>query len=294
MSTLKYWRPSKPIVNGTKPRRLWGMGVRRFDVRDPYYFAVSLSWPRFAAAMTACWLAINLLFAALYDVCPGDVANATPGAFSDDFFFSVETLAAVGYGVMAPTTFYSHIISCAEIVTGTAFTAIVTGLLFVRFARPKPNIVYADDAVITMHNGKFVLMVRMANGRSSLMTSTSARLFALLEDRTATGTLLRRVHDLRLEQSCLPVFAMPWTLLHVIDENSPLFGHTSETLAATWARVVVTVEARDQALAAGVHDMKEYPAARIRFGMHYAESVSLDQAGNATADLTRIGALEPD
>ena len=294
MSPRKHRPPLKPVATGKGEYGLWQLGVQRFDLRDPYYLAVSLSWPAFAAAMIACWLLINLGFATLYVLRPGDVANAAPGAFSDAFFFSVETLATVGYGVMAPATLYSHIVSCIEVVTGTAFTAIVTGLLFVRFARPKPRILYADNPVITVRNGKPTLMLRIANGRRTLMVGASARMFALLEERPAEGGFLRRVHDLRLEQSYLPVFAMPWTLLHVIDKDSPLFGHTAETLAATWARVFVTIEGRDQALAAAVHDIKDYPAARIRFGMRYADAVLLDEAGGATADLTRISNLEPD
>jgi inward rectifier potassium channel len=87
---------------------------------------------------------------------------------------------------------------------------------------------------------------------------------------------------------------MPWTLLHVIDEASPLFGHTEETLTAMSVRVFLVVEARDQALAAVVQDIKDYPAARIRFGMHFADAVMVDEKGIATADLSRISLLEPD
>jgi inward rectifier potassium channel len=132
-------RPQKPIPIGREEFGLWKLGVPRFDLRDPYHLAVSLSWPAFVVAMIACWLAINLGFALLYVLSPGDVANARPESFADVFFFSIETLATVGYGVMAPATLYGHIVSAAEIVTGTAFTAIVTGLLFVRSPGPRPK-----------------------------------------------------------------------------------------------------------------------------------------------------------
>lgn len=180
---------------------LWKLGVPRFDLRDPYHLAVSLPWSGFVLAMITCWLAINLIFALLYGISPGDVANARPGSFTDVFFFSVETLATVGYGVMAPVTLYGHIISAAEIVTGTAFTAIVTGLLFVRFSRPKAKIVYADDAVITTHNGKPSLMLRLANGRMSIMSimsNASVRLCALIASHSTEGVFYRRTHDLDL------------------------------------------------------------------------------------------------
>src|ERR1700722_5967918 len=204
----------KPVQQG--PFRGVNMGAARFDWHDPYHLVVSLSWPAFVAVLIACWLSINLLFAFLYVLGPGDIANARPGSFADAFFFSVETLATVGYGVMAPVTTYGHVVSAAEIVSGTAFTAIVTGLLFVSFSRPKGRIVYADDAVVTTHNARKTLMVRAANGRMTLMTSAKARLFALVGERTTEGGFLRRIHDLTLMQSQLPLFVVPWVLMHPI------------------------------------------------------------------------------
>lgn len=287
-------RPPKPRAIGREEFGLWKLGVPRFDLRDPYHLAVSLSWPWFVASMVGCWLTINLGFALLYVLDPGGVANARPGSFADVFFFSVETLATVGYGVMAPATLYGHIVSAAEIVTGTAFTAIVTGLLFVRFSRANAKILYADDAVITTRNGKPTLMLRLANGRMSIMSSATARLFILLAEETTEGARFRRIHDLHLTQSHLPLFVMPWTLVHVIDHKSPLHGHDAETLAATDVKLFLTIEARDQALAAQVHDIKDYTGEHIRFGMHYADTVTFDDAGQVTADLSRISLLEPD
>jgi inward rectifier potassium channel len=273
---------------------MWGLGIRRFDFRDPYHVTVSLSWPSFILAMVACWLTINLIFALLYVLSPGDVVNARPGSFGDVFFFSIETLATVGYGVMAPATLYGHIVSAAEIVTGTAFTAIVTGLLFVRFSRAKAKILYSDNPVITTRNGQPTLMLRFANGRLSIMTSANVRMFVLLQERTAEGESFRRIRDLKLLQSHLPVFVMPWTVLHVIDKASPLHGLDADALVAAGARIIVTIEARDQTLAALVQDVKSYPADTIRFGMHFAEAVTLDETGSATADLSRISLLDPD
>jgi len=269
-------------------------GASRFDLRDPYHLAVSLSWPAFVAALLAIWLAINLSFALLYVLSPGDVLNARPNSFTDAFFFSVETLATVGYGVMAPASLYGHVVSATEIVTGTAFTAIVTGLLFVRFSRPKPKIVYSDDAVVTPYNGRPTLMLRVANGRLTLMTNASVRLFVLLRERTTEGSSFRRIHNLTLLQPQLPLFVMPWTMMHEIDETSPLHGHTAESLAQSDARLFLTLEARDQALAATVHDIKDYSVAHIRFRMHFGDAVTLDEDGRATADLGRVSELEPD
>ena len=202
MSNRTHQRKPKPVPIGRQEMGLSALGAQRFDLRDPYHLAVSLSWPAFTVAMLACWLAINLVFASLYWLRPGDVANTVPGSFSDVIFFSIETLATVGYGVMAPATLYGHIVSAVEIVTGMAFTAIVTGLLFVRFSRPKAKIVWADGVVVTTHNGRPTLMLRVVNGRVTTMSSATARLFVLLAEQTAEGTTIRRVHELRLSRTC--------------------------------------------------------------------------------------------
>ncbi len=284
----------RPIPIGRAEFGLAKLGVPRFDLRDPYHLAVSLSWPAFAVAMLGCWLAINMGFALLYMLGGSAIANARPGAFSDAFFFSIETLATVGYGVMAPVTLYGHVISAVEIVTGMAFTAIVTGLLFVRFSRPKARIVYSDDAVITTHNGRPALMVRLANGRLTMMNNAEVRLFTLIAERTAEGTFFRRIRELTLQQSHLPVFIMPWTLIHIIGETSPLHGHDADALIKADARLFLTVEARDHVLSASVQDMKDYSVQHIRFGMRFADAVSVDGDGHTTADLSRLSLLVPE
>jgi inward rectifier potassium channel len=137
---------------------------------------IEMSWKEFALAFLGLELGIHVVFALLYLARPGCVANMRPGSFSDAFFFSLETLATVGYGTMAPATFYGHAVSAIEIVCGMVFTAIMTGLLFVRFSKPRPRILYADQAVVTSHNCSPTLMVRIANGRMTLLTNAMVRM----------------------------------------------------------------------------------------------------------------------
>ena len=123
-------------------------GVSRFDLRDPYHLAVALTWPQFLAALLALYLSVNVVFATLFWLVPGSVANARPDSFSDAFFFSIETLATVGYGKMYPVTLHGHMVASIEIVCGLAFTAILTGLTFVRFLRPRAKLVFAANRVV--------------------------------------------------------------------------------------------------------------------------------------------------
>ena len=269
-------------------------GISRFDVRDPYHLAVALTWPQFFAALLALYLAANLVFAALYWLVPGSVANAEPGSFADAFFFSIETLSTVGYGEMHPAMAYGRVVAASEIVCGLAFTAILTGLTFVRFSRPRAKFVFAANPVVAMHNGKPTLMVRIGNGRASVLTDAAAKLNVLLNETTTEGRVFRRAQELRLERAQIPVFPLSWTLMHVVDEASPLHGIDSARAIALGARVFVTLEARDPTLAATVQEIRNYAPDDIRFGMRYADAVTTAEDGTPIVDLTLIGALEPD
>ena len=269
-------------------------GAARYDFRDPYHIAIELSWKEFALAFVGLELGINITFALLYLASPGCISNARPGSFTDAFFFSIETLATVGYGTMAPATFYGHAVSAIEIVCGLVFTAIMTGLLFVRFSKPRPKILFADQAVVTSHNGSPTLMVRIANGRMTLLTNAVVRLGVVLLEESAEGHRLRQLHDLVLSNATLSLFPLTWTVMHEIDEKSPLTDYDAERFNECDARLFLTIEALDHALGTAIHDMHVYTADEVSFGMHYADAVTIDDQLRPVADLTRLSLVEPD
>jgi len=269
-------------------------GGTRYDWRDPYHIAVSLSWPGFLLMFVVLDLALNFCFATLYLLQPGSVANARPGSLADAFFFSLETLATVGYGVMAPATLYGHIVSAVEIIVGMAFVAIMTGLTFVRFSRPRGKFLWANKAVVATHNGRPTLMIRLGNGRASMLTDARARLSVLIGERSAEGQFFRRIYDLKLTRETLQMFPLTWTLMHDIDEASPLHRFDAHSMREVDMRLIVSVDAHDRSLAAQVKDMKDYGVHDVAFGQRYADAVSIDEKGNTIADLDRISLLEPD
>src|SRR6516225_9134172 len=204
------------------------VGISRFDVRDPYHFAITLSWPGYLLALLALYLSVNLIFAVLFWLVPGSVANARPGSFADAFFFSIETIGTVGYGEMYPATLYGHVIASAEIMSSLAFFAILTGLTFVRFSRPRAKLVFAANPVVAVRNATPTLMLQVANGRPGVLTDATAKLNVLLSDTAAGGRELRHAQELRLERAHQPIFPLSWTLMHVLDEQSPLHGYDSD------------------------------------------------------------------
>jgi len=268
-------------------------GASRFDLRDPYHIAVTLGWPAFFLALFIIDIAINLVFALLYWLQPGSIANAGP-SFLQAFFFSIETLATVGYGVMAPASLYGHIVSSVEILCGLTYTALFTGLIFVRFSKPRAKIRFAEVAVVTTYNGKPTLMVRVGNARLSLLIDAHARITAVIREESPEHHLMRRAEELRLARPRLAAFALTWNLMHEIDETSPLFGLSEQSLHDTELRLLVFIEARDSALGAVVHDMRDYSSDQILHGMRYQDAITVDDSGRTNVDLTRISAVEPD
>ena len=192
---------------------------------------MTMSWPAFVAALAAAFVALNFVFAVIYDLGEAPIANAREGSLADLFFFSVETTSTVGYGDMHPQTIYGHVVATAENFIGLLLLAVMTGLVFARFSRPRARIIFAKYPVVTKHNGVTTLIFRMANARSNFITEATAKLWVLSPTVTEEGRRLIGFEQMRLMRSENPTFALSWTLFHPIDEQSPLFGQDEETLA---------------------------------------------------------------
>ncbi len=270
------------------------LGVDRWDWRDPYHLLIELNWWQFVTAFVVAELSLNLLFATLYLLVPGCIANLPPGSVLLAFSFSLETLATVGYGVMSPDTGYGHVVSALEIVTGVLFTALVTGLIFVRFSRPRAKLLTAEYAVVGRHDGHPTLMVRIGNGRLGPLVDATARMSVLMIRQTQEGSTYRGSRDLVLERASLATFALTWTLFHRIDPSSPLFGVSPEQFQSVVVRIYLIFEARDPVLASGIHVVKDWGAQQVLFGMRYADAVASDEQGRVVADLSLISEIMPD
>jgi inward rectifier potassium channel len=205
---LRKQRAARPVRIGALD--LFTTGASGFDLRDPYHFIATMSWPMFFLCLVVSELLINSGFALLYIAVPGSIANVPAGSFIDAFFFSIETLATVGYGTMVPATRYGHVISAIEIICGIVYTAVVTGVIFIRFSKPKAKIVYAERPVVASHNGVPTLMIRIANGRTHMLTDASVRLSALMMESTPEGQQFRRMQGAEpRSQRSRPVGASP-------------------------------------------------------------------------------------
>jgi inward rectifier potassium channel len=268
------------------------LGVQRFSYHDAYHLIMSLSWLQFFAGAVVVYLGVNLLFACLY-FC-GDHAINNAAAFSDCFFFSVETLATVGYGNMSPATFYGHCVATAEIITGMLSLAVITSLVFARFSKPTARIMFSRYAVITPYDGVPTLMLRVANQRHSYILEATASLVLVRDEETADGHSLTRFYDLKLERARSPMFALTWQIMHRIDGTSPLHGVTAQAIRAGDMRLAVTLSGMDEIFAAAITARHSYDYEDIQFDRRFVDIFSDgDHPRHLYVDLGRFHDLVP-
>ena len=195
------------------------------STRTLYHFILARGWPTFFALVAVTFLGANLLFASPVPGCSRAASRTrAPGSFEDAFYFSVQTIATIGYGGMYPVTRYAHILVVIEAMTGILGIALITGLTFTRFARPSARVLFANKVTITPRDGVPHLMFRMANWRRNRIVEAQLRVVMLVTERTREGEVLRRQVDLPLVRDRTALFFLTWTAMHRIDADSPFHG----------------------------------------------------------------------
>src|ERR1700731_4140158 len=150
------------------------------------------SWPAFIAGAALVFVAFNAVFAFFYWIGDQPIANVPDGAYIDYLYFSIETLSTAGYGDMHPQTHYGHFVATVELFTGIFSMSLMTGLIFARFSRPHARLLFADNPVISIHEGQPTLMVRLANERHNIISNATARLWLFKNEKSLEGQPLRR------------------------------------------------------------------------------------------------------
>lgn len=261
--------------------------------RDPYHLVLTLPWTGVAAFIFVIYLGINVGFALLYMLGGDSVANATPGAFWDYFFFSVQTFASIGYGAMYPQTFYSNTLVTIEAISGLLAIAILAGLAFARFSRSTARVVFSKIAVITPHEGVPTLSFRAANKRRNLILEAQMRAYLFRDEETAEGQHIRRIHDLALVRSQTPGFALTWLVLHPIDQFSPLYGITPEEMIESNCVIQVNLSGIDETVTQVLHDRHSYVPQEILWNHRFVDIVHKTPDGHRVIDYAHFHDSEP-
>jgi inward rectifier potassium channel len=282
-------------------RRIVRVGTRDFVIEgivrpifhDLFHHFMTVSWPRLFATLATFFIVFDLLFGLLYYLVPGCIANLNPPGFAGDFFFSVETLATVGYGEMHPESFYGHSVAMIEIFVGLMSLALITGLMFARFSRPRALFLFTKNGVVRPIAGEPTLIFRAANERQNVVQDASARLRMLRDEITEEGFRIRRIVDLPLVRSEHPMFTLGWTIMHVIDEASPLSSETAESLSKSKAVFVLSVSGTDENTGQTLMARGEYSYADIRWNSTFHDILEEAPDGTIHVDYGKFHDIEP-
>jgi inward rectifier potassium channel len=257
---------------------------------DLYYAAMEMGWPRFIGSACAIFVVTNLFFGAVFVCLPGALLNAKPGSFPDAFFFSVETLATVGYGNMAPATYTAHAITTIEIMCGLLLLATVTGLTFARFSRPRPSLLFSKVAIVGKHEGQEALIVRVASLRSQPIAQVSAQMGHVEKFETPDGRVSRRINDLPLVRSQNPMLTMSWTITHVLDPDGPL---STALRCGQEARILVAVSGLDTLLATPTFSGRFYLTSEILLDHEFEDMIVELGDGQFEVDVGKVHLTRP-
>jgi inward rectifier potassium channel len=237
-----------------------------------YHDLLTMTWPRFLGLVILFYLLTNALFAWAYMACgPGALNGSTavgPGErFLESFFFSVQTFATIGYGVMSPKSLAAHVLVTLESLVGLLGFALATGILFSRFARPTAKILFSRHAVIAPYREITAFEFRLANARSNELIEVEAK---VMLSRFRPGGEAREFELLKLERNRVTFFPLSWTVVHPIDETSPLYGLGPEELLAADAEFLVLLTAFDETFSQTVHTRSSYTADEVVWGASFA------------------------
>jgi inward rectifier potassium channel len=284
-------RNSAPASSGGL--RFHKINVTHREWRDVYHWLLTLSWPQFSAFVFGTYLAINLIFSLAYYCAPNSIAGMDTPSWANCFFFSVETLATVGYGHMYPQTFWGHLAATFEIIVGMFGMAIITGLIFIRFSRPIARIVFSRHLVLAPFDGKPALMLRVANLRDQAMAEAEFRILLMRDEPTAEGEVFRRFYPLKLQFDRLILFPAVITVRHIIDEHSPLHGKTLEQMQRDDSRLTASIVCIDTVIPAPVQSHHSYTWKDIRHGHKFVEIYQEIGEGALAVDYGKIHTTEP-
>ena len=276
------WRPTRSAEGVRR------VGARLITRRDVYHLLLTMPWRWFFGVQAVAYLIFNAVFALFYLAVPGSVANARPGSFTDAFFFSVQTMATIGYGVMAPATLYGNVMVTIEALLGFASFAVAAGLIFGRFSQPTARVLFSRVAVVTLFNGVPTLMFRCANERRNQIFEARVHVDFARQEMSAEGMELRRSYELGLARDRNPQFSLSWTVMHAIDPASPLYGIDPDLLAGQEASIVVTLTGIDETLSQTVFARTAYRADEILWGRKFVDILSETEEGETLVDYRRF------
>ena len=267
-------------------------GLRRHFYTDLYHSWLRAPWRVALGAVTILYLAVNCLFAAAY-LLVGGVENLGPRSYADAFFFSVQTIATIGYGHMVPISHAANALVTLESLIGLIGVAMATGLMFAKFARPSARVLWSDVAAVGPFDGTPSLLFRVANQRGNFVAEAQIRVILLISEETSEGIPLRRQIDLHLRRSLSTVFALSWTVVHPLTPDSPFVTRTREQLRAGRAEVLASLTGLDDAFNQTIHSRHSWTMDEIAWNARFVDVMGTLPDGRQGVDYRHFHDVVP-
>ena len=283
----------KRLLNrdGTFNVRREGLGY--WEALSAYHYFLTISWPKFLGYVAAAYVVLNALFAGAFVACGAGAltgfSNQSPmERFTRAFFFSVHTLATIGYGNIVPVTFAANLMVAIESLVGLLGFSIIAGIMFARFARPKAEIAFSKVAVIAPYRGKTALMFRIVNKKRNEIVEMEAKVLLARRKRGGDATD-REFIPLKLERDRVVFFPLAWTIVHPIDETSPLNTCSPDDLRALDAELLILLNGFDETFSQTVHTRSSYKVDEIVWGARFRNMFNpLDPDGTISVDIRKL------
>ena len=272
-------------------------GLDPFSSLSLYHWLLTISWPKFISFISGSYLVVNALFAFAYLLLGPDALQSSSGNFAGQpfyraFFFSVDTFATIGYGNIVPVGVAANTLVTIEALLNILGIALATGVIFARFSRPSPKIIYSRNAIVAPYRDRVALEFRIANARSNQLIEVQVQVI-LTKIEQVGGSTVRKFYDLDLERHRVVFFALSWTVVHPIDSNSPMWGLTHKDLLAADAEFLILVIGTDETASQTVHSRSSYKANEIVWGAKFANMfLRSDTEGIIGMNLSRIHDIE--
>ncbi len=271
------------------------IGAERPLFGDLYHSLTGLGWAAFFFWFVVAFMGFNLGFAALYAIDPAGLSTASESHFSpfwQGFFFSVHTVATVGYGNIAPLSTYANVLVVIEITIGVLFFALTSGIMFARFSRPTARILFSNVAIIKSFDDAPTLMFRAGNLRGNFILEAGIRV-SVLRRESVDGKEMRRFYDLPLVRNTSPVFALSWLVMHRIDEASPLFSRDASARLDGADEIIITLTGTDASVIQPIHARHAYAAESVLFDHDFMDVIAVNDRGKRVIDYTRFHDVMP-
>jgi len=274
----------------TNEPELFAIGKRKAYLEDIYHRLMKASWTQVIGAIVVAYFGVNLLFAYLFWLDPTGVTGMKEPA--DAFWFSVQSIATIGYGGMVPTTVYANMLVTIEALVGFIFVAVLTGVVFAKFSIPTSKVAFSDQIVVHERNGIPSMILRVANARGNRLVEAKVTMWLLFDDVTTEGEVMRRFIPLKLVRDMSPVFRLTWTIMHELDESSPLHGLSADNVKERVQGIILTIGGVDMTYVASVYDRYVYRAEDIHFDARFVDMLTAHVEG-ITVDYSKLSDIEP-